>query len=158
MNVGNVWFLAFLGPNELSVIERCPYYRGVLKERLDCIWMILVMGIPWFSDALIRRGNFYCSVIFEGCYMLDHYEMNFFFSLTSVDSWDSFSLSFSMKKLQTPDKPTTIHDLINCEFCQCLSDRNCKNSIYTWIHVIFILLSLHVLYWLDNPGFIKKIR
>ena len=29
--------LAFLGPNELSVIERCPYYRGVRKERLDCI-------------------------------------------------------------------------------------------------------------------------
>ena len=63
--------------------------------------------------------------------MLDHFKMNFFFSLTSVDLWDSFSLSFSMKKLQTPDKPTTIHDLINCEFCQCLSDRNCKNSIYT---------------------------
>ena len=29
--------MAFLGPNELSVIERCPYYRGVRKERLDCI-------------------------------------------------------------------------------------------------------------------------
>ena len=29
-----VWFLAFLGPNELSVIERCAYYRGVRKERL----------------------------------------------------------------------------------------------------------------------------
>ena len=25
----------FLGPNELSVVERCPYYRGVRKERLD---------------------------------------------------------------------------------------------------------------------------
>ena len=62
--------------------------------------------------------------------MLDHYEMKFFLSLTSViDLWESFSLSFSMKKLQTPDKSTTIHDLINCEFCQCLSDRNCKNSI-----------------------------
>ena len=24
IEVGNVWFLAFLGPNELSVIERCP--------------------------------------------------------------------------------------------------------------------------------------
>ena len=36
IEVGNVWFLAFLGPNELSVIERCPYYRGVRKERLDC--------------------------------------------------------------------------------------------------------------------------
>ena len=121
--------------------------------------MILVMGIPWFSDALIRRRNFLLfSVIFQACYMLDHFKMNFFFSLTSVDLWESFSLSFSMKKLQTPDKPTTIHDLINCEFCQCLSDRNCKNSIYTWIHVIFILLSLHVLYRLDNPGFIKKKR
>ena len=29
--------MAFLGPNELSVIERCPYYRGVRKERLNCI-------------------------------------------------------------------------------------------------------------------------
>ena len=36
IEVGNVWFLAFLGPNELSVIERCPYYRGVRKERFDC--------------------------------------------------------------------------------------------------------------------------
>ena len=26
----------FSGPNELSVIERCPYYRSVRKERLDC--------------------------------------------------------------------------------------------------------------------------
>ena len=26
----------FLGPKQLSVIERCPYYRGVHKERLDC--------------------------------------------------------------------------------------------------------------------------
>ena len=35
--------------------------------------------------------------------MLDHYEMNFFFSSTSViDLWESFSLPFSMKKLQTP--------------------------------------------------------
>ena len=25
----------FLGPNELSVVERCPYYRGVRKEGLD---------------------------------------------------------------------------------------------------------------------------
>ena len=36
IEVGSVWFLAFLGPNELSVIERCPYHRGALKERLDC--------------------------------------------------------------------------------------------------------------------------
>ena len=25
----------FLGPNELSVVEKCPFYRGVRKERLD---------------------------------------------------------------------------------------------------------------------------
>ena len=25
----------FLGPNELSVVEKCPFYRGVHKERLD---------------------------------------------------------------------------------------------------------------------------
>ena len=37
IEVENLWFLAFLGPNELSVIERCPYYRGFRKERLDCI-------------------------------------------------------------------------------------------------------------------------
>ena len=24
------------GPSELSVIERCPYYRGVRKERFPC--------------------------------------------------------------------------------------------------------------------------
>ena len=38
-------FLAFLGPNELSVIERCiiekciireVYYRGARSERFDC--------------------------------------------------------------------------------------------------------------------------
>ena len=28
--------MAILGPNELSVIERCPYHGGVCKERLDC--------------------------------------------------------------------------------------------------------------------------
>ena len=25
----------FLGPNELSVVEKCPFYRGVRKERVD---------------------------------------------------------------------------------------------------------------------------
>ena len=37
IGVGNVGFLAFLGPNELSVIERCSHYRGVRTERFDCI-------------------------------------------------------------------------------------------------------------------------
>ena len=42
IEVGNVGFLAFLGPNELSVIERCPYYRGVRKERLDCMQICIL--------------------------------------------------------------------------------------------------------------------
>ena len=29
-------FLAFLGPNKLSVIERCPFYRGACTERFHC--------------------------------------------------------------------------------------------------------------------------
>ena len=41
IEVGNALVLAFLGPNELSLIERCPYYRGVHKERLDCTTYIL---------------------------------------------------------------------------------------------------------------------
>ena len=35
IELGNVWFLVFLGPNKLYVIEGCPYW-GVRKERLDC--------------------------------------------------------------------------------------------------------------------------
>ena len=29
-------FVSF-GPSGLYIIERCPYYRGVHKERFDCI-------------------------------------------------------------------------------------------------------------------------
>ena len=38
IEVGNVRFLACLGPNKLFAIERCPCYRGVHKERLDCTY------------------------------------------------------------------------------------------------------------------------
>ena len=31
-------FWHFLEPKEQSVIERCPYYRGVCKERLECMY------------------------------------------------------------------------------------------------------------------------
>ena len=34
--------MAFLGPNELSVIERCPYYRGVRKKKLDCMQICIL--------------------------------------------------------------------------------------------------------------------
>ena len=30
-----VWNLVPFGPSGLHVIERCPYYRGVRKERFD---------------------------------------------------------------------------------------------------------------------------
>ena len=42
--------LAFLGPNKLSIIERCPYYRGVCKERLDCTWNCLI-------SCFVEDGN-----------------------------------------------------------------------------------------------------
>ena len=33
--VESVWNLVSFGPSGLYVIERCPYYRGVRKERFD---------------------------------------------------------------------------------------------------------------------------
>ena len=35
--VGCIWIVVSQGPSELSVIERCPYCRGVRKERFHCI-------------------------------------------------------------------------------------------------------------------------
>ena len=61
IEVGNVWFLAFLGPNELSVIERCPCYRGVRKERLDCTDDVSLVRSGYYayyaSDCSWREGN-----------------------------------------------------------------------------------------------------
>ena len=54
IEVGNVWFLAFLEPNELSVIERCRYYRGVRKEKLDCSFLSgheKLSGVVWTTTA-----------------------------------------------------------------------------------------------------------
>ena len=34
--VGFIWISVSQGPSELSVIERCLYYRGVRKERFHC--------------------------------------------------------------------------------------------------------------------------
>ena len=38
MEVGIVWIMVSSGPIELSVIERCPYYACLRKERFDCTW------------------------------------------------------------------------------------------------------------------------
>ena len=42
----------FLRPNELSVIERCPYYRGVCKERLHCKY---VKGVPFVNRGYMKE-------------------------------------------------------------------------------------------------------
>ena len=53
--------MAFLGPNELSVIERCPCYRGVRKERLDCTDDVSLVRSGYYayyaSDRSWREGN-----------------------------------------------------------------------------------------------------
>ena len=36
VEVGFIWISVSQGTSELSVIERCPYYRGVRKERFHC--------------------------------------------------------------------------------------------------------------------------
>ena len=54
-------FLAFLGPNKLSKIERCPYYRGVGKGRLDCN-TFPTNGLCLFSftdDCLFSNSSFF---------------------------------------------------------------------------------------------------
>ena len=81
--VGNVWFLAFPGPNELSVIERCSYYRGVCKERLDCnflnlfYWLCICkekinIGHFWDIKGLINwgacRGGYSWEFLVGVCY------------------------------------------------------------------------------------------
>ena len=38
---GFIWISVSQGPSELSVIERCPYYRGVFKARFDCNYIRL---------------------------------------------------------------------------------------------------------------------
>ena len=58
IEVGNVGFLAFLGPNELSVIERCPYYKGFRKERFDCILFRQCLIYMWSKALCTGRPNF----------------------------------------------------------------------------------------------------
>ena len=61
IEVGNVWFLVFLGPNELSVIEKRLFYSGVRKERLDCIYEqwhginILIKMLNCFIHRLVAK-------------------------------------------------------------------------------------------------------
>ena len=45
----------FPGPSELSVIERCPYYRGVYKERFDCTERFAA----YFIDLLFNKNIYF---------------------------------------------------------------------------------------------------
>jgi len=65
IEVGNVWFWAFLWPNELYVIERCLHYRGVRKERLDCTLILSSwkFAFIWLQD----KFQFYWNSCFRGC-------------------------------------------------------------------------------------------
>ena len=45
-----------LGLNELSVIERCPYYRGVRKERLDCSTSTFMLNTLRFKYNLLCQS------------------------------------------------------------------------------------------------------
>ena len=62
--VGKVWFLAFLGPNDLSIIERCPYHRGVCKERLKlhitktCFNCYFIHDLLSFSQLKLTKQVF----------------------------------------------------------------------------------------------------
>ena len=55
-----------LGLNEWSVIERCPYYRGVRKERLDCSTFMLFYKSSCQLQNLGCHGDQNCRNL-EGC-------------------------------------------------------------------------------------------
>ena len=43
--IGFIWISVSQGPSELSVIERCPYQRGVRKERFHCTQIYMLSFI-----------------------------------------------------------------------------------------------------------------
>ena len=53
--VGFIWFSVSQGPSELSVIERCPYYRETRKERFHCMGLCgkLARRVVWYTFALV---------------------------------------------------------------------------------------------------------
>ena len=55
-----VYDMVFLGPNELSVIERCPYYRSIGKDRLDCTSFDLHINFFYIKNVF----NFFFSWYF----------------------------------------------------------------------------------------------
>ena len=40
----------FLGKEKVSLLERCPHFRGVLRERFNCITVTIVRNILPFSS------------------------------------------------------------------------------------------------------------
>ena len=59
------------GPSELSVIERCPYYRGVRFREVGFVWISVSQGpselsvierCPYYRG--VRKERFHCSQLF----------------------------------------------------------------------------------------------
>ena len=50
------------GPSELSAVERCPYYRGVRKEKFDCICLSDLVFTSSSKTACIHFETFLVSV------------------------------------------------------------------------------------------------
>ena len=48
--------LGISGPNELSAIERCPYYRGFRKKRLDCS-LYSKSREQRFTNSVIKKSD-----------------------------------------------------------------------------------------------------
>ena len=42
------------GTKGTVVIERCPYYRGGRKEKLDCTYLLLTNGTPQFHTPSLK--------------------------------------------------------------------------------------------------------
>ena len=83
-----------VGANELFVIERCPYYRGVRKERLDCITFFTFVIFRLALEATPLQYKFSWRVVYfqqglkrakrndelKGKIQSNLFKLNFFYS------------------------------------------------------------------------------
>ena len=114
IEVGNACFLAFLGPNELSVIERCPFYRGVRNERLDCTDIVIIWDWRNISDRdkpfwILSKELYYTHVLLS----------------KSIETWVSLCMS-GLCALELWISPA---------FCQYFVDR-------TYVFTLLIVVKL----------------
>ena len=76
IEVGKVWFLAFLGLNELFVIERCPYYRGVRNVNHYEILTLsfLQFDINSFHSKVFRLIEYALFILTLRMFLLESYK------------------------------------------------------------------------------------